>query len=122
MSLTKMKYGNSGLLSLTINNFDKVGKEFSDITDVIFMLKNTASQTDAAAPLKKELSKGHIYFSGEKIIVKIEKSDFSSTKLKANTTYLVAIGVEFNSTGEYFEDEDDNLQRKLKVVQDKVRA
>lgn len=122
MSLTTIKYGNSGKLSLSINNLDKIGKEFNEITDVIFMLKNSASQLDTAAPMRKEQSKGHIYFSGEKIIVKLEKSDFGTNKLKANTTYLVAIGIEFNSTGEYFEDEDDNLQRKLKVIQDKVRA
>ena len=122
MSLTKIKYGNSGLLSLSLTNLEEIGKTFSDITDVIFMLKTNANQEDTAAPLKKEMSMGHIYTSGEKLIVKLEKSDFSALKLKANTVYLVAIGIEFNNTGEYFEDKDDNLQRKLKVIQDKVRA
>lgn len=123
MALTTIKYGNSGELELTINNLDELAKTFTDITDVKFMLKTMASQADEASPMYKTMENGQIYTTPDnKLRVKFAKADFSPTKLRANTVYLIAIGVEFNNTGEYFEDEDDNLQRKLKVTQDKVRA
>ena len=122
MALVTIKYGNSGELELTPTNLSDIGKQFSDITDIVFMLKTHAAQADEDAPLKKEMDQGQVYkTNNDTIRVKIEKADFSSLKLKANTTYLIAIGIEFNNTGEYFEDKDDHLQRKLKVTQDKVR-
>ena len=54
--------------------------------------------------------------------MKILKTDFGEGKMEAGKVYLIAIGVEFNNSGEFFEDEDDNMQRKLKVTYDKIRA
>lgn len=121
MGLITIKYGNSVELELLPENLTELNKSINDITNVVFFLKDQASQLDEAAPLKKTMAAGQIYKEDNKLIVKIQKVDFSSIKLKANRVYLIAVGVEFNGTGEYFEDSDDNMQRKLKVLQDKVR-
>jgi hypothetical protein len=121
MSLIKIKYGNSGKLSLTVNNFIALGKTFADITGVIFMLKDDATQLDTAAPFKKEYPSAGITLVDPNIIVQLDVVDFGAGKLVGDSTYLIAVGVEFNDSGEYFEDKDDSLSRKLKVVNDKVR-
>lgn len=122
MALSKIKYGNSGKIALTINNLTSVGKTLGDITNVLFMFKDTADQKDDDAPLRKELRQGEISIIGDKLVVTIEKEDFgdSAARVQSGVTYLIAIGVEFNNSGEYFEDQDDNLSRKIKVVADKV--
>lgn len=118
----KIKYGNSGKLSITINNFAGLGKAFSDITGVIFMLKEKSTTKDADAAFKKTVIGGGISLDAgnEKIIVSIDKADFGSTGIVSKQEYLIAIGVEFNSSGEYFEDKDDKMQRTAEIIEDKV--
>jgi len=122
MALSKLKYGNSGKISLTINNLEDIGRQISEITNVLFMFKDKASQKDVEAPLNKELKKGDITIVNDAMIVTINEDDFGTTanKLQSEKTYLVAIGIEFNDTGEFFEDQDDNLSRKIKIIGDKV--
>lgn len=122
MALSKIKYGNSGRIALTINNFTEIGKTVQEITNVIFMFKDKASQRDSEAPMYKELKKGDIAIVDDRMIVTINEADFGTTanKLQEEKTYLVAIGIEFNDTGEFFEDQDDNLSRKMKIIGHKV--
>ena len=118
----KIKYGNSGKLSITINNFVGLGKTFSDITGVIFMLKTKSTDKDADAVFKKTVIGGGITLDAglEKMIVAIDKVDFGGSGILSKKTYLIAIGVEFNSSGEYFEDKDDKMQRLAEIIEDKV--
>lgn len=122
MALSKIKYGNSGKIALTINNLSEIGHTVKEITNVLFMLKDKASQKDIEAPMRKELKAGDIEIIDEKMVVSIYVTDFGTTadKLQSEKTYLLAIGIEFNNTGEFFEDEDDNLSRKIKIIGDKV--
>jgi len=124
MSVTKIKYENTVNLAITINNFTKLGKTFADITRVLFLLKSNASQADAAAPIQKAYPNEGITLNlvDEKIIVNIAKADFGGDMLQADATYLIAIGVEFNDSGEFYEDKDDKLERKLYVIPDKIRS
>ena len=118
----KIKYGNSGKLSVTINNLTGLGKTFADITGVIFMLKEKSTDKDVDAVFSKEYPSAGITLDtqNEKIIVQIDKGDFGASGMVSKRTYLIAIGVEFNSTGEYFEDKDDKMQRKAEIIEDKV--
>lgn len=118
----KIKYGNSGKLSITINNFAGLGKTFVDITGVIFMLKDSASTKDADAAFSKTYPGGGITLDtqNEKIIVTIDKADFGAQGIHSKRDYLIAIGVEFDSSGEYLEDKDDKLMRTATIIGDKV--
>jgi hypothetical protein len=122
MSVTKIKYDNSLNISITINNFAKLGKTFDDITRVIFLLKASAEQPDAAAPLNKTYPGGGVTLVDEKIVVAIDRVDFGDTGLQSDATYLIAIGIEFNDSGEFYEDKDDKLERNLYVIPDKIRT
>ena len=117
-----IKYGNSGKLSISINNLVGLGKTFADITGVIFMMKVDSKQKDDDAPFQKIYPGGGITLDqgSEKIIVSIDKADFGPTGLVSKKTYLIAMGTEFNDSGEYFEDKDDKMQRNAYIIEDKV--
>jgi hypothetical protein len=121
MATNTIKYGTPAMISITINNLNLVGNVFADITNVVFMLKRSAKDSDQEALLYKSTSNGGITLSSTKMNVAILSADFGGSGLLAGATYLVAIGVEFNNSGVYLEDKDDGLNNRIRIIQDKVR-
>lgn len=121
MATNTLKYGTPTSIGISINNLTAVGKSFNEITNVVFMLKRNAKDSDESAVLYKSTKTGGVALSTSKLIVTIDETDFGGSGLQANANYLVAIGVEFNNSGIYLEDKDDGMNNRIKIIQDKVR-
>ena len=125
MTEVKIKYGVPSTISISINNLTALNRNFSDITDILFMLKNKASDADSLALISKKyktVTGITLDQNNKKIFVSLLKSDFGPSKMETNGNYLICIGVEFNNDGIYIEDQDEKFERRLKVIPDKIRA
>lgn len=105
---------------LTVNNLAANDKTFSDITDVLYMLKKRASDSDESALVTKDYKTANgVSLVNETIEIFIGRTDFS--KLTGGETYLVCFSIEFDDNGIYIEDEDPNFTRNVKIMKDKTR-
>lgn len=118
----KTTYGTP--LKLTIEITDilaTTGRLFADITDVKFMLKSHASESDENADFSKSVGE-KITLNGqnETIEVAFESNDYGVGKIRAKT-YLMCLGVEFLSSGDYIEDYDPDKVWEITFTPDKIR-
>lgn len=126
MKEVEVKFGVPTTVAITINNFSSLNRTFEDITDVLFFLKNKATDLDTASVVSKKYkgTTGQIVLNttSKKVVVNLVKSDFGAGKMESGGNYLIAVGIEFNNDGVYLEDRDDKFERRLKVKPDKIRA
>lgn len=116
-------FDNPTLIVITLNRLSEDnGKTFSDITDVKYMFKRNASDTDGDAVFSKTLGSG-ITLANDKINVNILKSDYGLGKIESGKgDYLICLGVEFNNSGEFIEDKDHDKKNRVTVFSDKIRS
>lgn len=119
-------YKTPTLIELSIEDLSsRNGKSFADITDVLYMFKNNASDQDTDAVLSKRIKIDAditLNLSTQTASIPIDVADFGVGKVEAGTDYLICVGVEFNDSGYYIEDYDPNFKRLVQIWRDKVRA
>lgn len=95
---------------------------YSDATEVIMLVKNSATDADASALVTKQFTLGEIAFVGtDALSVSVEAADYGSGVMEIGGSYHVYIGFTFTGyPGAY-------LEARLKshsvtILQDGVRA
>lgn len=115
-----LTYNTPSKLIITITDMvSRNEKSFSDITDVLFFLKKDASDLDEDACMTASIGTG-ITLNDPTIDIAITDANYAL--VRPGKTYLFCLGVEFNSSGIYIEDYDPLLERKIKILEDKIRA
>jgi len=123
MSLFYITYDTPTIINIRLTNLVENQNTFAEITDVLYYFKHNANDKDTNAVLSKSLGSGITLDSGnEKIVVTIAKADFGLDKIEKRKVYLVCLAVEFNSSGNYIEDYDPQVDRKVEILPDKIRA
>lgn len=118
--MLELVYENACDITLDLTDaLTALNKTTGEITDVIFIVKNDASDPDTSALLEKKLSNAEITLqSGTSIyIVSIDDTDY--TDLVIGKTYLVFIGILYNPLTKFKELEPTS--GFLKVKQDGIR-
>lgn len=118
----KLTYKTPTKLVITLTDLlSRNEKNFSDITDVLFFIKENRSQADGDSVVSKTIG-GGITLVDETIEVSITATDFGTDKLTPRHTFLLCLGVEFNSSGSYIEDYDPKFNRTIEILADKIRT
>lgn len=124
MKFIQITYGTPTKLFITLTNLTLNQYAFSDISDALFMLKHNATDTDESALITKDFKTNNgvvLNLDTKTIEIEINKLDFGSNKLQIGVEYLMCLSVEFLGDGNYIEDFDPKLERKVSIMQDKTR-